>query len=70
MAKAISFTGDNRSEAMTILKYYLTNTTPQEFYADVATALSNRMILSTDVENILSGLEGIGVVTSTYCCAG
>lgn len=65
MAKAISFTGGNRSEAMAILKYYLTNTTPQEFYAAVTTALSNRMILSTDIENFLSGLEGIGVATSS-----
>lgn len=65
MAKAISFTGGNRSEAMAVLKYYLQNITPQELHARITTALSNRMLLSTDIENFLSGLEGIGVVTSS-----
>ncbi|KAG0698082.1 hypothetical protein DFH29DRAFT_810801 [Suillus ampliporus] len=65
MTKAISFTAANRSEAMAILKYYFNNTTSQEFYARIATALSDRMLLSTDVENFLSALEGIGIVTSS-----
>ncbi|KAG1752294.1 uncharacterized protein EDB91DRAFT_1077729 [Suillus paluster] len=65
MVKAISFNAANRSEAMAVLKYYLNNTTAQELYTRIGTALSDPMLLSTDVENFLSALEGIGIVTSS-----
>ncbi|OJA16904.1 hypothetical protein AZE42_09185 [Rhizopogon vesiculosus] len=65
MTKLMSFTAADRSEAMTILAYYLKNVTPHEFYQRLLMALTNRMILSSDVENLLSALEAIGVVTSS-----
>jgi hypothetical protein len=63
--KAMSFTAANRSEAMSVLRYYTNNTTPQELHTRIKIALSNQMLLSSDVENLLSALENIGVVTSS-----
>ncbi|KAH7929066.1 hypothetical protein BV22DRAFT_152031 [Leucogyrophana mollusca] len=62
--QAMSFTAAARSEAMSILRYFLNNTTPQELHTRIINGLSNRMMLSTDVENLLSVLEVFGVVPS------
>jgi len=65
MVKAMSFTAANCTEAIAVLKYYITNTTAQELYSRICMALANPMLLSSDVENLLSALENIGVITSS-----
>jgi hypothetical protein len=41
MVKAMSFTAANCTEAMAVLKYYITNTTAQELYSRICMAQSN-----------------------------
>lgn len=65
MVKAMSITAANRADAMAVLKYYITNTSPQELYSRIFTAFASPMLLSLVVENLLFALEDIGVITSS-----
>ncbi|EGO20735.1 hypothetical protein SERLADRAFT_442071 [Serpula lacrymans var. lacrymans S7.9] len=59
----MSFSPAARTESLAILTYFLNNTTPQELHSRFISALSGRLMSPVHLENLLSALETLGIVT-------